>query len=253
MKGRIVYSIILSIISMVSLSAQTLKVAAAANLRYVLEDIRIAYSQKNPKVKLNLVFGSSGTMMQQISNGAVFDLFMAADNEFPVKLEERGLTSGQVTTYAFGKLALYSKMLNVNKKGLDALRNTSVKKIAVANPATAPYGERSIELLQKIKMYDLLKPKIVIADNISQAAQYTFTGNAEVGFVALSLALAPEMVGKGSYYVIPEDMYTPIEQAFVTLKSSEEKVETEKFKEFILSPEAKPIWDKWGYDTVVKE
>lgn len=244
---RIILSLAI-LLSAISVSAQKVNVAAAANLRYVLEEIKTAYVTKYPKAKVNLTFGSSGTLVQQISNGANFDFFMAADDEFPVKLKSKGLATGPINVYAYGKLALYSTTLPVDKNGLDVFKNTSVKKIAIANPETAPYGERSIELLKSLKLYDDLKSKIVIAENISAAAQYAFTGNTELGFVALSLALAPEMDGKGNYYIIPQKLYKPIAQACVLIKKSSVNIEATKFRKFVLSPTNKAIWEKYGYD-----
>jgi molybdate transport system substrate-binding protein len=235
------------ILLVISASAQKVNVAAAANLRYVLEEIKIAYVKQNPKVKINLTFGASGTLVQQISNGAAFDFFLAADNEFPMKLKAKGLTTGSIDVYAYGKLALYSITLPVDKKGLDVLKDPAVKKIAIANPATAPYGERSITLLKSFKLYESLNEKIVIAENITAAAQYAFTGNTELGFVALSLALAPEMIGKGNFYIIPQKLYVPIAQACVLIKKSTVNTEASKFRKFVLSPETKAIWDKYGY------
>jgi molybdate transport system substrate-binding protein len=238
------------ILATVSVSAQKVNIAAAANLRYVLEEIKTAYVKQNPKAKVTLTFGASGMLVQQIINGASFDFFMAADNEFPVKLKDKGLTTGAMSTYAFGKLALYSTVLDVDKTGLSALKDPSVKKVAIANPETAPYGERSIELLKSQKLYELLKSKIVLGENISQAAQFAFTGNAEIGFIALSLALAPEMTGKGSYYIVPQNLYKPIEQACILIKTPVLNTEAAKFKKYVLSPATKAIWEKWGYGIV---
>jgi molybdate transport system substrate-binding protein len=248
MKKIIILFVIL--FTTLGVSAQKVNIAAAANLRYVLEEIKTAYLKQNPKAKVNLTFGASGTLVQQIMNGANFDFFMAADNEFPLKLKEKGLTTGAMSTYAFGKLAIYSTTLDVQNKGLEVLKASAVKKIAIANPETAPYGDRAIELLKSSKLYDGLKSKIVIADNISQAAQYAFTGNTEVGFIALSLALAPDMVGKGECYVIPQNMYKPIEQACILIKTSVLNTEAAKFKKYVLSPATKAIWEKWGYKTL---
>ena len=243
---KIVLSITL-LICVIAVSAQNVNVAAAANLRYVMEEIKAAYLKQNPKSKINLTFGSSGTLVQQITNGATFDFFMAADDEFPLKIKAKGLTTGAINVYAYGKLALYSTCIDVEKNGLDALKNPNLKKIAIANPLTAPYGERSIELLKSLKLYDVLKSKIVIAENISAAAQYVFTGNTELGFVALSLALAPEMDGKGSCFVIPQKMYKPIAQACVMIKKSTVNTEAAKFRKFVLSQTNKVIWEKYGY------
>jgi molybdate transport system substrate-binding protein len=248
---RIIISLAI-ILATTSVTAQKVNVAAAGNLRYALEEIKINYLKKFPKAKLSLTFGASGTLVQQISNGASFDFFMAADNEFPLKLKDKGLTTGPISTYAFGKLALYSTSLPVEKKGLEVLKDASIKKIAIANPETAPYGERSIELLKTMKLYDGQKSKIVFADNIAQAAQYAFTGNTEIGFVALSLALAPDMDGKGNYYIIPAKYYKPIEQACVLIKTQVLNTEATRFRKYVLSPETKAVWEKWGYGLIEK-
>lgn len=236
------------VLILINASAQKVNVAAAANLRYVLEEIKTAYVKKYPKAKVNLTFGASGTLVQQISNGANFDFFMAADNEFPVKLKAKGLTTGAISTYAFGKLVLYSTTLPVDKKGLEILKDPAVKKIAVANPATAPYGDRAMELLNSMKLADVLKDKIVIAENISAAAQFAFTGNTELGFIALSLALAPDMDGKGNYYLIPASKYKPIEQSCVLIKTAQVNTEAARFRNFVLSAETNVYWEKWGYE-----
>ena len=230
-----------------SLSAQKVNIAAAANLRYVLEEIKTAYVKQYPKAKVNITFGASGMLVQQIMNGASFDFFMAADNEFPVKLKEKGLTTGAMSTYAIGKLAIYSTTLDVEKLGIGVLKSQSVNKIAIANPETAPYGERSVELLKSQKLYEQLKSKIVLGENISQTAQFAFTGNVEIGFIALSLAMAPEMSGKGNYYIIPQNLYKPIEQACILIKTPVLNTEAAKFRKYVLSPETKGIWEKFGY------
>lgn len=227
--------------------AQKVNVAAAANLRYVLEEIKTVYLKAHPGSVVNLTFGSSGTLVQQISNGAVFDFFMSADNVFPQKLKEKGLTVGPMTTYAFGKLALYSTSLKVEKLGLDVLKDASVTKIALANPETAPYGERSMALLKAMGLYEQLQSKLVVAENIAAAAQFAFTGNAEIGFIAYSLALAPEMSGKGSCYVVPASRYKPIEQSCILIKRSVLNTEAVRFRRFVLSAEVKPLWEKYGY------
>ena len=235
-----------------SAQAQKLNVAAAANLKYVLEEIKTEYVKLHPKAKINLTFGSSGTLVQQILNGAGFDFFMSADNEFPLKLKSKGLTTGGISTYAFGKLVLYSTTLKLDKKGLDVLTESAVKKIAIANPETATYGTRSVELLKKMKLYDALKPKIVIGENIAQTAQFAFTGNAELAFIALSLAIAPDMAEKGNHFIIPENRYSPIEQSCVLIKTAVIHTEASKFKQFILSASTKGIWEKYGYSIRTK-
>lgn len=239
--------ILLVIFAFIGLNAQKVNVAAASNLRYVLEEIKTAYSKIHPNSHVNLIFGASGNLAQQISNGASFDFFMSADNLYPAKLRDKGLTSGALTVYAYGKLVIYSTSLPVDKNGLDLLKDPSIKRIAIANPASAPYGNRAIELLRNLKLYENLRNSIVIAENISQAAQYAFTGNAEIGFVALSLALAPDMYEKGKFYIIPQKSYKPIEQSCVLIKSKIINKEAIRFRNYALSEASKPIWEKWGY------
>lgn len=230
----------------ISLSAQTVKVAAAANLRYVLDEIKAEYLKANPKEKVDITYGSSGQLSQQILNGASFDFFMGADKEFPAKLKEKGAAIGPVRVYAIGKLVMWSSTVDVTK-GVGVLSSSTVKKIAIANPEAAPYGERSIEFLKKKAVYDALKSKIVYAENISQAAQFAFTGNAEIGFTALSLVLAPDMKDAGKYYEVPTSEYTPIEQGCVLIKKMQYNPKTTKFVKFVLDPKWKAIWEKWGY------
>lgn len=227
-----------------SAQAQTVKIAAAANLRYVFDEIKASYEAENPKATVTANFGSSGALLQQILNGAEFDLFMAADNSFPVKLKDQGAASGEIKTYALGKLVIWSNTVDVSK-GLEMLTDPSVKRIAIAKPELAPYGDRAIETLKAIGLYDKVKDKIIYADNISQTAQFAQTGNAEVAFLALSLTLTPEM--KGSVFLVDPKTYKPVEQAMVLVKSWKVNPEAAKFMKYVLSEKCKPIFEKNGY------
>jgi len=238
---------ILTIIALwvaISAQAQTVKVAAAANLRFVFDEIKASYAIANPKATITANFGSSGALLQQILNGAEFDIFMAADNSFPVKLKDQGAASGEIKTYALGKLVLWSNTLDVSK-GLEILTDPSVKRIAIAKPELAPYGDRAIEVLKTSGLYEKVKDKIIYADNISQTAQFAQTGNAEVAFLAMSLTMTPEM--KGSVYLIDPKMYKPVEQAMVLVKSWKTNPDAAKFMKFVLSETCKPIFEKNGY------
>ena len=238
-----ILTIIVILVAM-SAQAQTVKIAAAANLRFVFDEIKASYAIANPKTTITANFGSSGTLFQQILNGAEFDVFMAADNSFPVKLKDQGAASGEIKTYALGKLVLWSNTINVSK-GLEMLTEPSVKRIAIAKPELAPYGDWAIECLKSAGLYDKVKDKIIYADNISQTAQFAQTGNAEVAFLAMSLTLTPEM--KGSVYLIDPKMYKPVEQAMVLVKSWKVNQEAAKFMKFVLSETCKPIFEKNGY------
>lgn len=227
-----------------SLQAQTVKVAAAANLRFVFDEIKVRYEKANPNTTVTAIFGSSGALLQQIMNGADFNIFMAADNEFPAKLKAQGLASGEVKVYALGKLVLWSNVLDVSK-GLNVLTDPAVKRIAVAKPELAPYGDRAVECLKAAGLFDKVKDKIVYADNISQTAQFAQTGNAEVAFLAMSLTLTPDM--KGSVYEIDPKSYKPVAQAMVLVKGWKANPEAAKFMKYVLSPECRPIFEKYGY------
>ncbi|HZL09330.1 MAG TPA: molybdate ABC transporter substrate-binding protein [Prolixibacteraceae bacterium] len=228
----------------ISMRAQTVKVAAAANLRFVFEEIKNSYMKANPRSDVVVNFGSTGALYLQIVNGADFNLFMAADDVVPVKLKAQGLVSGEVKTYAFGKLVLWSNTINVSK-GMDVLTDPSVKRIAVAKPDLAPYGDRAVECLKSAGLLEKVNDKIVYADNISQTAQFAQTGNAEVGFLAYSLTLSPEM--KGSTFEIDAKSYKPVAQAMAIVKGWKANPEAVKLMKYILSPECKPIFEKYGY------
>ena len=236
--------IILIMAAGVSLQAQTVKVAAAANLRYILDEIKIKYAIVNPKSDIIINLGSSGSLVQQITNGADFDVFMSADKAFPDKLKAQGIVSGEVKTYAFGKLVIWSNTIDVSK-GIDILTDKSVNRIAIAKPELAPYGERAVQCLKYYNLFDKLKNKIVYADNIAQAAQFAQTGNAEIGFLALALALAPDM--KGTYFLLDSKSYKPVEQSMVLIKGWQSNPEAARFMKFVLSTECKPVFEKYGF------
>jgi molybdate transport system substrate-binding protein len=228
----------------ISLQAQTIKIAAAGNLRFILDEIKMKYAIVNPKASIVVNLGSSGAMVQQIINGADFDLFMAADKIYPEKLKTQGIVKGDIKTYAFGKLVIWSNTIDVSK-GLDVITGKSVHRIAIAKPDVAPYGARAVECLKYYNLFDKVKDKIVYADNIAQAAQFAQTGNAEIGFIALALAMAPDM--KGSYFILDTRSYKPVEQAMVLMKSWQSNPEAAKFMKFVLSAECKPVFEKYGF------
>jgi molybdate transport system substrate-binding protein len=211
-----------------------------------MDDIKALYVENHPETKIEVTLGASGALLQQIVNGAQFDFFMAADKIFPDKLKEQGAAVGDVKTYAFGKLALWSNVVDISK-GIEAVTDDAVVRIAVAKPEVAPYGERAVQCLKYYGLFDKVKEKIVYADNIAQAAQYASTGNAEIGFLALALVLAPDMKDKGKYLVLDTKSYKPVEQACVLVKTWERNAEASKFMDFVLSDACKSIFEKYGF------
>lgn len=237
--------ILILLLSMVSfaVSAQKVRIAAASNLRYVLEAIKPEFEKQNPDVVLEIIYGSSGSLSQQIVNGAAYDVFLAADDESPRKLKALGLVSGEVVIYALGTLVMWSNSVDVSK-GLPALDDQSVRRIAIAKPELAPYGASAIECLNYYRLFGRLKTKLVYADNIAQAAQFTQTGNAEIGFLAFSLAIAPEM--KGTYFKLDPKSYQPIKQAMVLVKGSVNP-KARRFFDYLQRAECKSVFEKYGY------
>lgn len=239
-----IIAIILIAFVATQMHAQTVKVAAAGNLRYIIEDIKAQYIVLNPKTKIDITLGASGALTQQIINGAPFDFFMAADVKFPMKLKELGCVSGDVKTYAFGKLVLWSNTIDVST-GMASLAKAT--RIAIAKPDIAPYGERAVQCMKYYNCYESNKPKLVYADNISQTAQFAQTGNADAAFVAYALVLGPELNGTGTFFVPDEKSYKPVEQACVLMKGWERNPEAAKFMKYVLSVECKPVFEKYGF------
>src|SRR4029077_2335298 len=210
--SKLAFAVMLFVAS--SARAQEIRVAAAADLRFALSELAVNY-EKHAGTKVNVTYGSSGNFFAQIQNGAPFDLFFSADLEYPRKLEATGLAeSGTLFEYARGRIVIWARRdapIDVAAQGWNALLSSDVQKIAIANPALAPYGRAAVAALEKAGILELVKSKFVYGENISQAAQFVQFGNAQAGIVSLSLALSPAMKG-GNRWEIPADMHPAIEQ-----------------------------------------
>jgi molybdate transport system substrate-binding protein len=230
-------------------SADEITIAAASDLNFAMKELVIEYEKASGyRVKLSL--GSSGNFYAQIQNGAPFDLYFSADIGYPKKLEEAGLTvPGSLYRYAVGRIVLWTgngSGLDVTR-GLDVLRAPNIKKIAIANPKHAPYGRAAVASMEHFKIYEEVKDKLVLGENISQAAQFIESGACEIGIVALSLALAPAMKASGSYWEIPSDAHPPLEQGAVILKSSTRQEAAKQFLEFIKGSQGQEIMKRYGF------
>lgn len=243
---RITLLLIAVIAIHLSTSAQKVRVAAAADLRYAMDKVVELYTQKNPGTEIQVTYGSSGNAFQQISNGAEYDLYFSADISYPKKLKELGYTISKPRLYAIGYLTLWSNVIDL-KAGMNAVLDSKVSKIAIANPEHAPYGKRAEESLKFYKLYDKVKGKLIKGENISQAAQFVTSGNAEIGFIALSLTCAPAMKGKGNYIVIDSKSHSPLKQAYVILKHAQNNKAVFDFARFVASPDARNIFKKFGF------
>ena len=225
-------------------------IVAAANLKIALDSINTVFKIQNPSINSQITYGASGKLFEQISNSAPFDIFFSADMDYPKKLEEKKLTGSKIKMYATGKLVIWSKKTDPNKNKINSLLNADIRKIAIGNPATAPYGEKAVESLKYYKIYDKVKSKLVFGENITQATQFITTGNADIGITALSLVLTPNMKKEGGkYYIIPQKSHTPLEQGCVILKKAKGNASAVKFYNFISSKKAIAILKYYGYDT----
>ena len=224
--------------------------AAAADLSTALKELGERYEHKTG-VKVKLSFGASGALTQQIQNGAPFDLFFSADMDYPHQLIAAGEADGaSLYQYAVGKLVLWvpaNSPLDVEHQGLNVLLDSSVKKIAIANPQHAPYGRAAVAALRHAGVYDRVAGRLVLGENVAQAAQFVESGNAQAGFVALAHAVAPGMRDIGKYWEVPAEYYPPLAQGVVVLSRSKHKKEAAELLEYIKSKEAADLFGKYGF------
>jgi molybdate transport system substrate-binding protein len=232
-------------------AAQKLNIAAASDLESVFPAVVARFQQQTGRT-VDVTFGSSGNFFSQLQNGAPFDVFFSADIDYPRQLEAARLTEpGTVYEYATGKIILWaakSAPLDV-ARGLQLLLAPGVRHIAIANPEHAPYGRAAVAALRHEGLYENVRAKLVLGENISQAAQFVQSGNAEAGILALSLALAPALRDSGTYYVIPPSFYPPIRQAAVVLKSSRNKDLARQFLAFLKTPDIRGLMETSGFAT----
>jgi len=231
-------------------TAQEITVAAAADMSAALPQLVASYTKKTGQA-VKLSFGSSGNLTNQIRNGAPFDVFFSADEEYPQQLIAEGLASKDTLyRYAVGRLVLWvpnDSPLDLSKLGIEALLDPSVKKISIANPATAPYGRAAEATLRHFGIYQQVSSRLVLGENVSQAAQFVQSGNAQAGLIALSHALAPALKDKGRYWTVPLDAYPTLNQAAVVLSRSKQQDAARRFLEFLRSPEAAPLLTTYGF------
>jgi molybdate transport system substrate-binding protein len=228
---------------------QAVRVAAAADLKFAMTELATQFEKQNG-TKLDVTYGSSGNFLTQIQNGAPFDLFFSADSDYPNKLEAAGLTEpGTLREYAIGRIVIWTPSesgINPAKDDWQCLLDPRVKKIAIANPEHAPYGRAALAAIKKSGIYEQVKAKLVYGENISQAAEFVQSGNAQVGIVALSLAVSPAMKN-GNRWEIPPDSYPPLKQAAVLLKASKNKDASRLFLDFVSGTQGQEILKRFGF------
>ncbi|MCE3224331.1 MAG: modA [Nitrospira sp.] len=252
--GAVCGLLILSLLAMVgegvpAAYADGFAIAAASDLNFAIKELIAEYEkQSGHHVKLSL--GSSGNFYAQLQQGAPFDLYFSADIGYPKKLEEAGLTvSGSLYRYAVGRVVLWapkSSPLDLSK-GLAVLREPMIRKIAIANPKHAPYGRAAVAAMEHEQVHADVKDRLVLGENISQAAQFIESGACDVGIIALSLALAPAMKSAGSYWLIPAEAHPPLEQGAVILKQSKNQEAARQFLRFMQGTQGQEIMTRYGF------
>jgi molybdate transport system substrate-binding protein len=223
-------------------AAQTpLRIAAAADLEPVLPPI-LAQFQHSTGIHAEATYQASAMLTTQIQNGAPFDLFLSADLSYPKRLIDAGLADAAGTAdsstpivYARGTLVLWTRKDSHLTPSLDLLRSPDLKRLAVANPDRAPYGRAAVAALTSLKLYDTLKPKLVTAENISQTAQFVDSGNADAGLISLTSAMTPRLSASGTYFIIPRNLYPPIEQGAAIVSKTTQRPQAHKFLDYLLS------------------
>lgn len=229
--------------------AAEVTIAAASDLSFVFKEIVSEFEQMTGN-HVRLTLGSSGNFYAQIQNGAPFDLYFSADIGYPKKLEEAGLVvPGSLYSYAVGRIVLWTgkgSHLDLSK-GLEVLRDPMIRKIAIANPKHAPYGRAAVAAMEHFKVYDQIKDRLILGENISQAAQFIESGACDAGIIALSLALAPAMTAAGQYWEIPATAHAPLEQGAVILKQSKSPDAAKQFLDYIKGPQGQGIMKRYGF------
>lgn len=228
----------------------TLTIAAAASIKPALDDIAAMFHKAHPEITITTISGSSGHFYEQLQNNAPFDLFYSADTRYPHRLAEAGLAlPGSERTYATGSLVLWARSdigINLNA-GARAFLSPAIKKLAIANPETAPYGAAAIAALKSLGVYEQVKDKLVLGENAEQAAQFARIGAAQAAILPISLALSPALKESGEHWTLPHDSYPPIEQAMIILNSTSHPEAARAFDAFLAGPDGRIILASHGF------
>lgn len=238
------------ILSVATAQAETkVRIAAAANLVHVIEALATEFQNENSGVIVEVTLGASGSLVAQITHGAPFDIFLSADMDYPRALIANDQAdAASLTPFATGRLVLWTTNPQIHLTTPDAaLTDSRVRHIAIANPDTAPYGSAALETLEKLNLASELRTKIVIGENVSQAAQFVASGNADLGFVALSLVLAPQLKESGQWIEVPAAWHTPLIQGAVITNKGSANPSAQEFLTFLQGPSARKIFARFGY------
>ncbi|EHQ52625.1 molybdenum ABC transporter, periplasmic molybdate-binding protein [Ectothiorhodospira sp. PHS-1] len=223
------------------------RIAAAADLRFAMDEILEAYREDHPDRPIEVIYGSSGRFRAQIENGAPFDLYFSADIEFPRMLQEKGFAASEVIPYAIGRIVLWSNTVDASTLTLSDLSRPEFRRIAIANPRHAPYGKRAEEALRAVGLWDELMPRFVFGENIAHTLQLVESSAAQVGIVALSLTLNPHVRDQGPYHLVDDGLHEPLEQGFIITRRAADNANAHHFAEYMNAPMTRAIMRAYGF------
>jgi molybdate transport system substrate-binding protein len=233
---------------------EILSIAAASNFSFALDALGAEFKKYSPKTAVVLATGASGSLVAQIKNGAPYDLFLSADLEYPQALIKAGDGDAKsLTTFATGRLVLWTTKPGIEVKNVaDTVRNPAVKKLAIANPDTAPYGRAAKAALEKLGVWAAVRPKLVTGENIAQTAQFVETGSADAGFVAMSVVLSPKLSSKGRWIEVPAELHAPLAHGAILTTRGVKNAAAREFLEFLHTPMAHAVLKQYGYAVPAK-
>jgi len=239
--------IVLLLLQVPTVSAGQLTIAAASDLRFAMDELIVAFRQAHPADMADVVYGSSGNFNAQIRQGAPYDLYFSADIAYAQDLARDGFAASQVQRYALGRLVLWSRQPDTPALSLASLVEPRFTRIAIANPQHAPYGMRAVEALRAAGVWERVEAKLVYGENIAQTAQFVQSGAAQIGIIALGLALSPELLKAGSYSLLPETLHEALEQGFIITSRARDNVLAAEFAAYMVSAEARAVLDRYGF------
>ena len=232
-------------------SGRLVRVAAAADLKFALDEISAAFRAKHPDITVQVSYGSSGNFFAQLSNQAPFDMFFSADVDYPRQLIAKGVAAKEAEfLYAVGRIVVWvprSSTLDLTRLGINALADPSIRKIAIANPKHAPYGRAAEAAMKTLGVYEVVRDRLVYGENIAQTAQFVQTGAADIGIIALSLAVAPALKDEGRFWEVPLESYPRIEQGGIILSWATDTVAAQTLRAFVLGEEGRAVLHRYGF------
>ncbi len=223
------------------------RVAAASDLRFAMTEIMAHFRADHPDAAVEVIYGSSGRFRTQIEHGAPFDLYFSADIAYPEALAAAGLAAGEVRPYALGRIVLWSSTRDASTLTLEDLRATEFRRIAIANPRHAPYGARAREALEAAGVWPEVESRLVYGENIAHAMQLVQSGAADIGIIALALALNPVIEAQGGFALIDYALHRPLEQGFIITRRAAGNATAQLFADYMQQPQTRRIMLRYGF------